>query len=110
CKRRDILRLTLDEYLAHAGELTCGFERAARFLHRERIYETKFLPYSTQLVPLAVLLTILGDAGIDNPAIRRKLVRWYWCGVFGELYGSATETRFARDVPEVLAYIENDHA
>lgn len=37
CKRRDILRLTLDEYVAQAEELTCGFERAARFLHRERI-------------------------------------------------------------------------
>ncbi|ADB51676.1 DUF262 domain-containing protein [Conexibacter woesei] len=108
CKRRDILRLTLDEYLAWAEPLTQGFQRAARFLHRERVFETKFLPYSTQLVPLAVTLTILGDRGNDSPQVRDRIARWYWCGVFGELYGSATETRFARDVPELLAYAADD--
>ena len=29
---------------------------------------------------------------------------WYWSGVFGELYGSAIESRFARDLPEVLVW------
>jgi len=110
CKRRDILRLTLDEYLEYADELTTGLERAARFLYRERVFESKFLPYSTQVVPLAALLTVLGDAGLENAETRSKLVRWYWCGVFGELYGSATETRFARDLPEVLAYVQDKRA
>lgn len=110
CKRRDILRLTLEDYLDWAEPLTEGFQRAARFLHRERIFETKFLPYSTQLVPLAVILTALGDSGIDRPQVRERLVRWYWCGVFGELYGSATETRFARDVPDLLAFVDDETA
>ncbi len=110
CKRRDILRLALEEYLEWADRLTDGFGRAARFLHRERIYETKFLPYNTQLVPLAVVLTILGDDGIERPLIRDRLARWYWCGVFGELYGSATETRFARDVPDLLTYVKDEAA
>ncbi len=110
CKRRDILRLTLEDYLAWAEPLTEGFQRAARFLHRERIFETKFLPYSTQLVPLAVILTVLGDSGIDRPQVRGRLVRWYWCGVFGELYGSATETRFARDIPDLLTFVEDETA
>ncbi len=110
CKRRDILGLTVEDYLNWAEPLTTGFQRAARFLHRERIFETKFLPYSTQLVPLAVVLTLLGDNGIDRPQVRERLTRWYWCGVFGELYGSATETRFARDVPELLAFVEDETA
>jgi hypothetical protein len=110
CKRRDILRLTLEDYVIWAEHLTEGFQRAARFLHRERIFETKFLPYSTQLVPLAVVLTLLGDSGIDRPQVRERLVRWYWCGVFGELYGAATETRFARDVPDLLAFAEDEKA
>jgi len=29
---------------------------------------------------------------------------WYWCGVFGELYGGAIESRFSRDLPEVVAW------
>lgn len=110
CKRRDILNLALEDYLEWAEQLMGGFERAARFLHRERIFETKFLPYGTQLVPLAVVLTLLGDSGIDRPQMRERLVRWYWCGVFGELYGSATETRFARDVPDLLRFVEDETA
>jgi hypothetical protein len=34
------------------------------------------------------------------------LVRWYWNGVFGELYGSAVETRIARDFMEVPAWLK----
>ncbi len=32
--------------------------------------------------------------------------RWYWCGVFGELYGGANESRFAYDMQEVLAWLD----
>lgn len=110
CKRRDILRLTFDDYRRYADAVTEGFERSARFLHRGRIFETKFLPYSTQLVPLASLLTVLGDDGLEKPSLRDRLSRWYWCGVFGELYGSATETRFARDLPDVLRWIDDENA
>ncbi|RAS59241.1 hypothetical protein C8D87_115101 [Lentzea atacamensis] len=34
-----------------------------------------------------------------------KISRWYWSGVFGELYGGTTETRFARDLPELVAWV-----
>jgi hypothetical protein len=34
------------------------------------------------------------------------LVRWYWNGVFGELYGSAVETRIARDFMEVPVWLK----
>jgi hypothetical protein len=37
--------------------------------------------------------------------VRRKLAQWFWSGVFGELYGGANETRFALDMPEVIAWI-----
>jgi hypothetical protein len=41
----------------------------------------------------------------DKEGIRSKLARWFWCGVLGELYGSAVESRFARDLPDVLDWI-----
>lgn len=37
--------------------------------------------------------------------MKERVRRWYWCGVLGELYGGATETRFARDLPEVMDWI-----
>ncbi len=105
CKRKDILRLTLADYRKWAEAATKGFESAARLVQSQRIFTARDLPYRTQLIPLAAIYATLGDAA-ENDSVRTKLIRWYWCGVFGELYGSATETRFARDLPDVLAWIE----
>ena len=56
-------------------------------------------------MPLAAILADIGD-GLEHTAIRAKLVQWYWNGVFGELYGSAVETRIARDFMEVPNWLE----
>ncbi|RLC07977.1 MAG: hypothetical protein DRH43_10845 [Deltaproteobacteria bacterium] len=104
CKRKDILRLTLEEYKLWADEVTEGFKRAARFMHSQHIFDARDLPYRTQLVPLAAILTFLGNKA-DQDGVRTKIARWFWCGVFGELYGGAVETRFAKDVPEVINWI-----
>ena len=101
-----MLRLALDEYQRWANPLMKGFERVARFLHSQHLYDAKFLPYGSQLIPLAAILTALGRDWEPHHA-REKLARWYWCGVLGELYGGSIETRFARDIPEVLSWIRD---
>ena len=105
CKRKDILRLTLDDYLAWADAATLGFERAGKLLHLQNFFTARDLPYRTQLTPLAAILAVLKDRA-DNYGVKAKLVQWYWCGIFGELYGGAIETRFAKDFPEVLNWID----
>jgi hypothetical protein len=105
CKRKDVLRLTLDEYRAHAGEIEKGLLAAAKLLAREKIFDNSALPYVAQLIPLAATCAVLGPRSEEDP-IKRKLCRWYWCGVFGELYGGANEGRFANDIQEVLAWVE----
>jgi len=105
CKRRDILRLTLPDYRALADQTTEGFERAGRLLFGQKIFSSRDLPYRTQLTPLAAIMAVLGNRA-ENDGVRAKLARWYWCGVFGELYGGATESRFARDLPEVLGWVD----
>lgn len=104
CKRKDILKLTLEEYKKWADDVTLGFEKVSRLLYGQKIFTYRDVPYRTQIVPLAAILTALGE-GADNDNARSKLLRWFWCGVFGELYGSAIETRFAKDLPEVLNWI-----
>jgi hypothetical protein len=104
CKRKDVLRLILDEYRRWADPLTGAFQRAAMFLNDLRIYNARDLPYHAQLAPLAAILAAMGDRA-DDDGVRAKVARWYWCGVFGELYGGAIESRFAKDLPEVLAWI-----
>jgi hypothetical protein len=104
CKRKEILRLTLDEYKAWADPVTHGFEKAAKLLFGLKIFASRDLPYRTQVTPLAAIWAVLGEEA-DTDSVRGKLARWYWCGVFGELYGSAVETQFAKDLPEFLAWL-----
>ena len=104
CKRREILRLSLDDYRTWADRATGGFEKAARFLHSQKVFAARDIPYQTQLVPFAAIFTVLGDSA-DSDGVKAKLARWYWCGILGELYGAAVETRFARDLPEVMKWV-----
>ena len=105
CKRNDILKLSLSDYKKWVEPATKAFFEAAKFLFQQKIFTSRDLPYSTQVVPLAVILTILGNRW-QNDNTRNKLANWYWCGVFGELYGSAIETRFARDVVDVINWVD----
>jgi hypothetical protein len=81
-----------------------GFIQAAKFLHMLHIYRIFDLPYQSQIVPLAAILADIGDAW-EHEANRARLIQWYWNGVFGELYGSAVETRIARDFMEVPPWL-----
>jgi len=107
CKRKDVLALQKEDYAMWSETLTEGFKKAAQLLYSEKIFFARDLPYRTQLVPLAAVYAMLGDKA-DKFGTRDKLVRWYWCGVLGELYSSAIETRFAKDLPEILNWIETD--
>lgn len=104
CKRKDVLSLSLNDYQSYANVLTDGYIKSARFLVQQSILAPRDLPYTTQLVPLSVLLAVLGNRAEDG-VVKAKLAMWYWCGVFGEMYGSANETRYANDVSGVLAWI-----
>lgn len=104
CKRKDVLKLTLEDFKKYADKIELGLKAAARLLAREKIFDIRNLPYSTQLIPLSTICAVLGDKFESDP-VKKKLARWYWCGVFGELYGGANETRFAFDVPEVIRWI-----
>lgn len=108
-KRADVLQLPLVAWQQWADELEAGFRQAGRFLRKECFYSRRELPYSTQLVPLAAVMARLGDRWRE-PRIHDKLAHWYWCGVLGELYGGAVETRIANDFDELLRWFEDDDA
>lgn len=105
CKRKDILKLSLQDYKTWADKVTQGFYDAAKFLMEQKIFSNRDLPYATQLIPLAAIFVELGTLA-HNQTVRQMIARWYWCGVFGELYGGAVETRFARDLPQVVEWIK----
>ncbi|HRW85137.1 MAG TPA: DUF262 domain-containing protein [Bacteroidales bacterium] len=103
-KRREMLNLSLTEYLKYRDQIVTGFIKASKILIENHIFNSRDIPYSTQLVPMAAILAKLGN-DIENVGNKNKLMRWFWCGVFGELYGSANETRYALDMVQVVDWI-----
>jgi hypothetical protein len=99
-KREDVLKLELGEYLEWVGPLREAFIWASTYLADLNIFDARSVPYPKQLVPLAALRVVLGT-NADLHGIRQRINQWYWCGVLGELYGSAIETRFVRDLEQV---------
>jgi len=106
--RNSLLQLPLTAYLEYADRVEQGYVTAAKFLHGLKIFRARDLPYHTQLVPLVAILAELGSSW-ENDAVRQRLAQWYWCGVFGELYGSAVESRFALDIRDVPRWIAGGH-
>lgn len=102
--RQALLNLPLSAYKRYEKQVEQGFVQAAKFLHMLHIYRIFDLPYQSQIVPLAAIIADIGEAW-EHEAHRAKLIRWYWNGVFGELYGSAVESRIARDFMEVPAWL-----
>jgi hypothetical protein len=109
-KRKTMLALTRTAYQAWADKVEQGYAQVPHFLRRQSILRLRELPYQTQLVPLAAILAELDDKEWLTPVVLEKLSRWFWCGVLGELYGGAVETRIAKDVEEVLDWVLRDGA
>ena len=132
CARRDILRLTVKDYIRWADITEDGFIQAAKFLRDQKIFRAKDLPYQTQLIALAAILggvksafesayKLLEEAPEEHieTATREELIkavnaqqdndqkisRWYWCGVFGEVYAGAANTQIANDFSEVTSWL-----
>lgn len=106
CKKKDVLALQLTAYKKYADALCNGFLVADKLLQEERIFSRRDLPYSTQLIPLATICTVLMEENkIYTTTIKNMVKQWYWCGVFGELYGAANETRYANDISQVIKWI-----
>lgn len=104
CKPEAILQLSFKDYQRWAGEVEAGFEAAARFLGKQFVFTQKDVPYNAQLVPLAALHADLGEE-LEPDDAKDKLERWFWSVIFGEDYGSATETKSARDLVDVANWI-----
>lgn len=104
-KREAVLSLPLSAYQKWKQPLIDGYWKAAKFLRQESFFSTNDLPYRTQLVPLAAVMALLGDRWLEHK-VYEKIARWFWCGILGELYGGAVETRMALDIQELMDWIE----
>ena len=103
-KREAVLNLPLSAYQKWKEKLQAGYLKAAKFLNQESFFSARDLPYRTQIVPLAAVMSILGDKYLE-PQTYDKIARWLWCGILGELYGGSVETRMVLDIQELISWI-----
>lgn len=103
CKKKDVLNLPYESYIANRDSVLTGFRIAKEFLLRDQcVFRQRDLPYTTQLIPLAAICAVLGRSKCNEPNTIKILSRWYWCGILGEMYGGANETRYAYDIEDVV--------
>ena len=105
CKHAALLDIPAEAYVSWREAITKGFENAARFLNgRCGLFWWKDVPYPSQLIVLTTLFAIRENQPL-SAAEAQMVERWFWCGVFGELYGSSTDTRLANDVEDLPRWI-----
>lgn len=104
CRRDALLALPLAGYQAHADAVETGFIEAGTFLNEHKIFWQKDVPYPPLIVGLASIFAIL-DREAQTTAAKEKIARWFWSVTLGELFGSSTESRLARDVPQLVDWI-----
>ena len=107
CRKNDILGLNVSDFHEWANQVEDGFVEAAKFLHRQFIFTRYDVPYNTQIVPMAALYVELGRA-LEPAVAQQKLERWFWSGIFGEVYGGAVETQYALDLVQVAAWVRDE--
>lgn len=108
CKKKDVLDLKLEDYQSNLVDLLEGFDMAREFLLGERIFRKRDLPYTTQVIPLAATCAYIGRDKFKLQANKNILRQWLWCGIFGEMYGGANETRYANDIEDLVDAIEGN--
>ena len=107
CKRDALLSLPLDGYKAHSDAVESGIIEAGTFLNEHKIIWHKDIPYPPLIVGLASTFAILGREARTTVA-KEKIAYWFWSVTLGELFGSSTESRLARDVPELVNWIRDE--
>lgn len=106
CKKKDVLGLEFESYQANKAAVLEGYKMARKFLFSQYVFRMRDLPYTTQLIPLAAICAVIGKSNFNLPQTQKILARWFWCGIMGEMYGGANETRFANDIEDVVAAIQ----
>ena len=107
CKRSDVLNLSPADIKGWWDKVVVGLKTGLEILRDDcKVMLPKWLPYQTMLPPLAAVLARTGSLKTaESGAQREKLKRWFWCSVFGQVYEAAANSKSAKDVVEVLAWL-----
>ena len=107
CKRSDVLNMAASDITDWWDKVVLGVATGLKILRDDcKVVLPKWVPYETMLPPLAAVLARAGSPKTaEAGAQREKLKRWFWCAVFGQAYESASNSKSAKDVVEILPWL-----
>jgi len=107
CKRSDVLNLAAADVTEWWDKVVNGLATGLEILRDDcSVVLPKWLPYPTMLPPLSAVLARTSQLrSAEVGARRERLKRWFWCSVFGQVYESATNSKSAKDVNELMAWL-----
>lgn len=107
CKRGAVLDLEADAIGQWWDRSVAGLAKCLEILRDDcGVIVPRWLPYNTIVIPFAAMLARLAHvSGPSAGANRNKLIRWFWCSVFGQTYENAPNSQAAKDLTEVLDWV-----
>jgi hypothetical protein len=107
CKASAVMDLKAEHVREHWDLAAASMAKGLKLLEDDcGVLLPKWLPYATQLVPLAAMFASNAALkGLAEGDMRRKITRWFWCAVFSSAYGATPNTQSERDMQEVNAWI-----
>jgi len=106
CKRGDVLALTVDQIRAGWEPVVRGLAEALALLQGEcGVVIPRWMPYTPMWVPMAALFAVKPDRGPAVGDFRQKLLRWYWCSVFGQSYDNPPNSQSVKDYVEFRRWL-----
>ncbi|CCQ91057.1 conserved hypothetical protein [Nitrospina gracilis 3/211] len=107
CKRKDVLSLTSQHVKETWSNAIKGLADTLNILQEDcGVFIPKWLPYNTILIPFTAILARFNDGqGLAVGEVRQKLVRWFWCSVFGQAYENSPNSMAAKDFIEVANWL-----
>jgi hypothetical protein len=107
CKRSDVLDLKPSAVTEWWDRALAALVQGLEILREDcGVLTPSWLPYDTLLIPLAGVIAKMSTLkGAAAGAMRQKLVQWFWCSTFGQVYDNAANTQAAVDLAELLGWI-----
>jgi len=110
CKRGDVLKLTASHIERWWTPAVDGLARGLTILRDDcGVILPKWMPYYPMLIPLAAILAKAGDIGGTRAGlVRQRIVRWFWCSVFGQAYERSSNSQSAKDFSEMSSWLDGE--
>ncbi|HEX8846470.1 MAG TPA: DUF262 domain-containing protein [Pyrinomonadaceae bacterium] len=111
-KRSAILTMKVEQARQGWHAAVEGLAEALTILRDDcGVLEPGLLPYNTIVIPMAAAWAIYkGITGADAGANRLKILRWFWCAVFGQKYENAPNSQAEKDFAELQRWMTGKEA